>query len=55
MYNVTYVDLAYIDPGTGSVVLQLVIAGVLGSLFFLKTKIKHLVERLRGKKDETEE
>lgn len=28
---------AYIDPGTGSLILQLILAGILGSLFALKT------------------
>lgn len=28
---------AYLDPGTGSYFLQLVIAGLLGALFFVKT------------------
>lgn len=31
---------AYIDPGTGSYIFQLLIAGFLGSLFFMK-KIFH--------------
>lgn len=28
---------AYIDPGTGSVILQALVAGILGSLFVIKT------------------
>jgi drug/metabolite transporter (DMT)-like permease len=28
---------AYLDPGTGSYFLQLLIAGLLGALFFIKT------------------
>jgi len=27
---------AYIDPGTGSFILQMLIAGVLGAIFYLK-------------------
>ena len=35
--------LAYIDPGTGSYIFQLAIAGILGSLFFIKTSWRKLV------------
>lgn len=28
---------AYLDPGTGSYIIQLALAGLLGSLFFVKT------------------
>ena len=28
---------AYIDPGTGSMVLQMAVAGVLAALFYIKT------------------
>jgi hypothetical protein len=37
--------LAYLDPGTGSYIIQLLIAGLMGGLFLLKTywgKIKAL-------------
>jgi hypothetical protein len=37
-------SLAYIDPGTGSYVLQLLLAGLLGSLFAVKIYWR----RLRG-------
>lgn len=33
---------AYIDPGTGSYLFQLLIAGFLGGTFFLKTAIKKI-------------
>lgn len=33
---------AYLDPGTGSYLFQLLIAGFLGSLFFLKSAIKKI-------------
>jgi hypothetical protein len=29
--------LAYLDPGTGSMAIQIVIAGLLSSLYFLRT------------------
>lgn len=34
---------AYIDPGTGSYLFQLAIAGILGSLFFIKTAWRRIV------------
>lgn len=34
---------AYIDPGTGSYIFQLAIAGILGSLFFIKTSWRRIV------------
>lgn len=37
--NPTY---AYLDPGTGSYFFQLLIAGLLGSLFFVKAAIKKI-------------
>jgi hypothetical protein len=47
--------LAYIDPGTGSYVLQLIIAGLVGSAFSLKLfgrRIKGFFQRLTsGNKD----
>lgn len=33
---------AYLDPGTGSYFFQLLIAGLLGSLFFVRTAIKKI-------------
>lgn len=33
---------AYLDPGTGSYFFQILIAGLLGTLFFLKSTIKKL-------------
>lgn len=45
--------LAYIDPGTGSMVFQLVIAGVLGALFTIKlwiNGVKNFFLGLFGKK-----
>lgn len=44
---------AYFDPGTGSMVLQLLMASILGFLFTLKTcwaKVKGFVKNLVGKK-----
>lgn len=40
---------AYIDPGTGSVILQALVAGVLGSLFVIKTYWAKLTGFFRNK------
>ncbi len=39
---------AYIDPGTGSIVLQLLIAGALGAAFAVKRFWKRIVESVRA-------
>ncbi len=39
---------AYIDPGTGSFLFQLVIAGALGGLFFIKSIIRSVKLKLSG-------
>ncbi len=50
--------LAYIDPGTGSLIIQAIIAAVLGGLFFIKIFFKKIVSffqkffSLLGKKNE---
>lgn len=38
---------AYLDPGTGSFIFQLIIAGILGALFLFKAYWKKLVTALR--------
>jgi hypothetical protein len=43
---------AYLDPGTGSMIIQLVVAGVLGALFTIKTWWRFICDfakRLVGK------
>ncbi|MFH1536087.1 MAG: hypothetical protein ABIC96_03390 [Patescibacteria group bacterium] len=42
---------AYLDPGTGSYLFQILIAGLLGSLFFVKSAVKKVKEFFK-KKDE---
>lgn len=40
---------AYLDPGTGSYLFQILIAGVLGSLFFVKSifrRVKGFLKRI---------
>ncbi len=41
---------AYLDPGTGSMVLQALIAGVLGSAFAVKMFWHRIVSLFRGSK-----
>jgi hypothetical protein len=41
--------LAYIDPGSGSLFIQAVIATVLVAPFFLRTQIRKGIDRLRGR------
>ena len=43
---------AYLDPGTGSFMLQMLIAGILGGLFAIKTywaKIKIFINKIFNK------
>ncbi len=44
--------LAYLDPGTGSFMLQMLIAGVMGALFTIKMywyRVKAYVTRVLGR------
>lgn len=38
---------AYIDPGSGSLLIQAIIAGALAVPFFLRAHVRAFVERLR--------
>jgi len=40
--------IAYLDPGAGSILLQAVVAGVLGGIFVIKLFWKRLVGFFRG-------
>jgi ATP-dependent Zn protease len=45
--------LLYIDPGSGSYLIQMIIAGILGVAFFFKNimfAVKHFFQRIFGKK-----
>lgn len=44
-------SFAYLDPGTGSVILQVIAAGVLGALFTIKTYWHKIVAIFRSKND----
>ena len=45
--------LAYIDPGSGSLLLQAILAGLLSIPFFFRRHIGGFIHRLRGGSDET--
>lgn len=45
--------LAYIDPGSGSLLLQAILAGLLSIPFFFRRTIGGFIHRLRGGSDET--
>lgn len=49
--------LLYIDPGSGSYLIQAIVAGVLGVVFFFKNislAVRHFFHRLFGKKSKTD-
>jgi hypothetical protein len=41
---------AYLDAGTGSYVFQLLIAGLLGGSFFMKSIIKKVMNKFKNKR-----
>lgn len=41
-------NLIYIDPGAGSMVIQAVLATALAIPFFFRTQISRVVQRFRG-------
>jgi hypothetical protein len=45
--------LAYIDPGSGSLLLQAIVAGLLAIPFFFRRTIGGFVGRLRGGADDS--
>ena len=44
--------LAYIDPGSGSLLLQAILAGLLSIPFFFRRTIGYVIHRIRGGSDE---
>lgn len=44
--------LAYIDPGSGSLLLQAILAGLLSIPFFFRRTIGGFINRVRGRTDE---
>lgn len=47
--------LAYIDPGSGSMLLQVILAGVLAVPFFFRRFISDGWHRIRGNRDEAKQ
>jgi hypothetical protein len=47
--------LAYIDPGSGSMLLQVILAGVLAVPFFFRRFISDGWRRIRGSRDEAKQ
>lgn len=45
--------LAYIDPGSGTMLLQVILAGALAIPFFFRRVIADGVRRIRGQRAET--
>lgn len=45
---------AYIDPGSGSMLIQVLIAGALAVPFFFRNAIAGVVRRVRGGRDQAE-
>ena len=43
--------LAYIDPGSGSMLLQVILAGILAVPFFFRRTIGDAWHRIRGESD----
>lgn len=42
--------LGYLDPGTGSMLLQILIAGLFSSLFFMKSSFSYVRDLLFARK-----
>ena len=49
-----YIPLAYLDPGTGSIVIQAVVGGLLGGMLVVKLFWKKIVSLFKGGKTQTE-
>ena len=41
--------LAYIDPGSGSLIIQVIIASILAVPYFLRTQIGRVLDNIRGR------
>lgn len=46
---VNFIVFAYIDPGSGSIILQLLIASVVGAAFYLRRFIANIVRQVRDR------
>jgi hypothetical protein len=51
--------IAYLDPGTGSIILQAIVGGALAVIFVVRTKLRLWLGKVRdvfgGKKDHAEQ
>ncbi len=48
-------EFLYIDPGSGSYLIQMIIAAILGGLFYFKTAWRRIVLFFTGKKKFTDD
>ena len=53
MFTMNYI-LLYLDPGAGSILLQVLLAGILGFLTFFKKIKMYLMSFFKNKKDESD-
>lgn len=49
---VPHVTLAYIDPGSGSLIIQVVIAAIVATPIFFRKQIGRVVALVRGRRGE---
>jgi hypothetical protein len=49
------IPLMYLDPGSGSMIIQLIIAGILGAIFLLRGYWQKLFQKFRKPKDKDED
>jgi hypothetical protein len=47
--------ILYLDPGSGSMIIQLLVAGALAALFFFRGYWKKLIDKFRKPKGPTED
>ena len=55
LFNIFRKENAYLDPGSGSFILQLIIASLVGAGFLLRGYWSKLIGRFRGSTDEETE
>ena len=46
------ITMAYIDPGTGAIALQLLIAGLAGGMFYFRKAIAKIFQHFKKKPEE---
>lgn len=50
-----YLVIGYIDPGTGSLLLQTLIAGILGLLYYFRAALKKIASWLFRRRNDKED